>query len=160
MKIRSKHEFKCCDPEQVWEKLLDIDLLSSIISDGKGLRKVGKNKYRGKLPVKQAPINGKLDTSFTLRKIDESKYFQLYVRGKIDNIRVSNRGTFSLSEYKDKTTVNYKGRLKIYFKGLLNAKIDVSAIAGKKAKKSLEKALASLFRKIDRQCCEEDPNAH
>ena len=160
MKIRSKHEFNCCDPEQVWEKLLDIDLLSSIISDRKGLRKVGNNRYRGKLPVKQAPINGKLDTSFTLRQIDEPKHFRLHVRGKIDNIRVTNRGTFSLSEYKDKTTVNYKGSLKIYFKGPLNAKIDVSAVAGKKAKKSLEKALASLLRKIDRQCCKENGNAH
>ncbi|MCY3796764.1 MAG: SRPBCC domain-containing protein [Chloroflexi bacterium] len=160
MKIKSKHEFNCCDPDQVWEKLTDIDLLSSIISDRKGLNKVGKNKYRGKLPVKRNPINGKLDTTFTLKDIKEPKRFSLNVRGKKDKIRVSNRGTFSLGKYEGTTTVNYKGSLKIYFKGPLGAHIDVSAVAGKKAKRSLEKALASLFRKIDRQCCKENNDAH
>lgn len=159
MKIKSNHEFKCCDSAQVWEKLMDIDYLSSVISDRKGLKRTGKNKYRGKLPVKMGPIKGKLDTTFKLNDIDKPKDFRLNVRGKNGTIRVLCTGKFKLSKEPD-TTVRYEGRLNLFCKLPFGVKADMPGPVNKKAKKSLEKALASLFRKIDRQCCEENHNAH
>ncbi len=159
MKIKSKHEFKCCDPEQVWEKLMDIDLLGSIIADGKGLKKIGRNRYKGKLPLKMPAIKGKLATTFKLEDIDKPKNFRLYVRGKNGAIRVSSKGKFELSKEPD-TTVRYEGRLKLGFKLPAGVKAGMPSPVNKEAKKSLEKALASLFRKIDRQCCEENGHAH
>lgn len=159
MKIKSKHEFKCCNPEQVWEKLMDIDYLSNVISDRKGLKRAGKNKYRGKLPVTMDPIEGKLDTTFKLIDIDKPKNFRLYVRGKNGAIRVSSKGKFKLSK-KPSTTVRYEGCLSLGFKLPAGIKAGMPGPVNKEAKNSLEKALASLFRKIDRQCCEENDNAH
>ena len=159
MKIRIKHEFKCCDPEQVWKKLMDIDLLGSIISDGKGLKKVGRNRYKGKLPLKMPAIEGNLATTFRLKEIDKPKSFRLYVRGKNGAIRVSSKGKFRLSK-EPETTVRYEGRLKLGFKLPGGVEADMPGPVNKKTKQSLEKALASLFRKIDRQCCEENHNAH
>ncbi|MCY4021786.1 MAG: SRPBCC domain-containing protein [Chloroflexi bacterium] len=159
MKINSKHKFKCCDPEQVWDKLMDIDYLSSVISDRKGPKRIGKKKYRGQLPVKMDPIEGKLDTTFKLNDIDKPKNFRLHVRGKNGAIRVSSKGKFKLSKEPD-TTVRYEGRLNLGLKLPAGLNAGAPGPVNKKAKKSLEKALASLFRKIDRQCCEENGHAH
>ncbi len=67
IKITSAHKFSC-HPELVWDKLMDIDLLGSIIADGKGLKKVSPKKYKGKLPVNAGPLRGKLATTIMLKK--------------------------------------------------------------------------------------------
>lgn len=159
MKIKSKHKFKCCDPEQVWEKLMDIDLLGSIIADGKGLKKVGRNRYKGKLPLRMPAIKGKLATTFKLEDIDKLEGFRLNVRGNNGAIRVSSKGKFELSK-EPGTTVRYEGRLDLSLKLPAGVRASMPGPVNKEAKKSLEKALASLFRKIDRQCCQENGHAH
>ncbi len=159
MKVKSKHTFKCCDPEQVWDKLMDVDRLGSIITEGKGLKKVGRNKYKGKLPLKMPVVKGDLATTFRLKGVDTPNEFRLNVRGKNGNIRVSSRGTFKLSQEPD-TVVTYEGRLKLYFKLPAGIEAGMPGPVNTEAKKSLEQALASLLRKIDRQCCEENHHAH
>ncbi|MDE2635248.1 MAG: SRPBCC domain-containing protein, partial [Chloroflexota bacterium] len=112
MKIKSKHEFKCCDRDQVWDKLTDIELLGSIIIDGKGLKKVGKNRYKGALPLKMPAIEGKLAATFKLEKMRKPKSFRLHVKGKNGAIRVSSKGIFKLSK-RPKGSVRYDGRLNL-----------------------------------------------
>ena len=159
MKIRGKHKFKCGDREQVWEKLTDIDYLAGLIADSKGLKQVDKNTYKGKLPLKAGPIKGKMATTFKLKAVNKPKSFQLSVWGKQDTLRVSSRGEFTLREESD-TIVRYAGSLKLYFQLPAGIKAGVPGPMNASAKKSLQKALASLFGKIERQCCEENGNAH
>ena len=159
MKIKVDHEFKCCQPEQVWDKLMDIDLLSGLISDRRGLREVSRNTYKGNLPVRMGPIDGNLATTFKLKDIDRPKGFRLNVRGKSGTIRITSRGKFKLSKNPE-TIVLYQGRLNLGLQLPAGIKAGMPGPVNKEAKKSLEKALASLFRKIDRQCCEENSNAH
>lgn len=136
MKIKSKHEFNGCDAEQVWEKLLDIELLGSIIPDSKGLKKVGRNKYESWIPmtVKLKPTKVKVKTkvkiTFELKKINKPKSFRLIANGK----GLKADGTFRLREEKNVTTVNYQ--------------VDTPNLFGKKVKKALPK----LFNKIEAQC--------
>ena len=162
MKIKSKHEFKCCDPEQVWEKLMDIDLLGSIISDRRGLQQVSRNKYEGKLPVEAGPLNGKLATSFTLKGKNKPKQFLLNVKGKLHDFRVSVDGGFSLKQAADMTTARYQGSLKlemvVHFP--VHTRVRMPEPVEYNVKKSLEKTLKKLFRKIEAQCNEENSNAH
>ena len=159
MKIRSKHKFNCCNPEQVWEKLTDIDYLGGIIADGKGLKKVGKNTYKGKLPLQMPGNKGKLATTFKLKDLDKPKSFRLYVWGKNGALRVSSKGEFNLRK-RSGTAASYMGNLKLFYKLPAGIKAGALGPMNKEAKKSLEKALASLFRKIDRQCCKEINHAH
>ncbi len=159
MKIKGKHSFKCGDREQVWEKLTDIDYLAGLIADSKGLKQVGKNTYKGKLPLKAGPIKGKMATTFKLKSINKPKSFQLSVWGKQDKLKVSSKGKFTLSK-KSGATASYAGSLKLSFKPAPFITIPVPDDMNKGVKKSLEKALASLFRKIEKQCCEENGNAH
>ena len=138
---------------------MDIDLLGSIISDGKGLKQTGKNSYKGNLPLKIPAIEGKLATTFKLEDIDRPKDFRLQVRGKNGAIRVSSNGKFALSR-EPGTVVRYEGSLKLAFKLPAGVKAGMPGPVNEVAKRSLEKALASLFRKIDRQCCKENGHAH
>jgi len=158
--IKSRHEFKCCDPEQVWEKLMDIDLLGSIIADGRGLKKVDNNRYRGKLPVSLGPIQGKLQTTLKLKKLDKPKRFTLEVFGKWHDQRVSGKGTFTLSKSGGSTKVKYIGGLTLFMRGPLGVTIDHPGPLQVMAQNLIKNAMNKLFRTIDRQCCEEDGNAH
>ena len=143
MKIKSKHEFKCCDPEQVWEKLMDIKFLNSIIPGLNGLKKIGRNKYKGKLPVKKKIFKGKkvkLDVKIKveLKEINKPKSFRLIAAG----MGKKSRADFQLKQSKNTTTLNYQ--------------VDTPSKVGVK----INKALPKLLRKIEAQCCEENGHAH
>lgn len=160
MKIKSKHEFKSCNPEQVWEKLMDIDLLGSIIADGRGLNQVGPNMYRGRLPVSLGPIRGNLRTTLKLKNLSRPKRFNLKVYGKWYDQRVSGKGTFTLSKNGCSTKVKYRGRLTIFMRGPLGVRIDHPGPMQVMAQDHVERAINALFREIDSQCCEENGYAH
>ena len=160
MTIKSKYEFKSCNPEQVWEKLMDVDLLGGIIADGKGLNKVGANKYEGKLPVSLGPIEGRLRTTLKLKKLDKPKRFTLKVYGKWRDQRVSGKGTFTLNKSGCSTKVKYEGGLTLFMWGPLGVKIDHPGPLQVMGQNHVAKAMNKLFRKIDKQCCKEINHAH
>ncbi len=159
MKIKGKHEFKCGDREQVWDKLVDIECLRSVIPGLKGLKQTGNNTYKGKLPLKMPAIKGKLATTIKLEDLEKPKHFRLYVWGKNSAIKVSSKGKFKLSN-EPGAIVKYEGNLNLSLSLAAGLKAGLPHHVNKQAKQSLEKGLASLFRKIDRQCCKENGDAH
>lgn len=160
MTITSEHEFKTCDPEQVWEKLMDIDLLGGIIADGRGLSQVGRNRYEGRLPVTLGPIQGRLRTTLKLKKLDRPKRFTLKVYGKWHDQRVSGKGTFTLRKIGGSTKVKYRGKLTLFMRGPLRVRIDHPGPLQVMAQNHVKSAMKELFRKIDEECCKENGNAH
>ena len=160
MTISRHYEFNC-DREHVWDSLMDIDLLSSIISDRRGLTKAGENVYKGRLPVQLGPIDGKLATTFKLSRIDKPNEFRPTVTGKFGGIRIRGKSTFKLSLESDSTAVYYVGNLEMYTKvpppihqiwfpgPLVNA-----------AEDTVSKALNKLFRTIEAQCRDDRENNH
>ena len=58
MHIEGSYEFEF-ERELVWDVLMDIDVLGSIIPGSKGLVMIGDNKYQSKLAVRVGPVNGK-----------------------------------------------------------------------------------------------------
>lgn len=160
MAIKSEHDFKCCEREQVWEKLMDIDLLGSIIADGRGLSQVGRNRYEGRLPVSLGPIQGNLLTTLNLMNLDRPNRFTLHVQGKWHDQRVSGKGTFTLSKNGCSTKVLYRGKLTLFMWGPLGVRIDHPGPLQVMAQNHVKRAMNELFRKIDRQCYKENDNAH
>lgn len=160
MTITSEHEFKTCDPEQVWEKLMDIDLLGGIIADGRGLSQVGRNRYEGRLPVSLGPIQGNLRTTLRLRNLDRPNRFTLNVQGRWHDQRVSGNGTFTLSKNGRSTNVKYRGNLTLFMWGPFGVRIDQPGPLQVLAQNHVKRAMNEIFRKIDRQCCKENGNAH
>ncbi len=110
MRIRSRYKIKC-DRESVWAKLMDIDALGSIISDSKGLKRIGENRYRGNLPVKAGSINGKVKTRFKLADINKPKKFRLILNGKGLGLDFDGEGVFRLKQDEACTDVSYSGNL-------------------------------------------------
>ena len=162
MKIKRKHEFKCCDPERVWEKLMDIDLLGDILADSNGFIKIGNDRYRGKLPVEAGPLSGKLSTTISLEDIKQLEKFELKVRGKLQDFRVSVDGRFSLSQAGETTTARFRGSLKVEMKVRfpVQARVGIPGPGIELVKKFLEEALKKLFRRIEKECSKEASYAH
>ena len=128
MKIKSKHQFECCDREQVWEKLMNIEFLSTIIPDSEDLKKIGKNKYEVKMPlkmkVKVKPFGSmekkiKVKTTIELKRLNKPKSFRLIATGK----GLESNGEFRLKR-KNRATIVHCG-------------VDAPSLIGKKVKKAL-----------------------
>ena len=70
MHIEGSYDFDF-ERELVWDVLMDIDVLGSIIPGSKGLEAIGENKYQSKLAVRVGPVNGKFESKFELVDIDQ-----------------------------------------------------------------------------------------
>ena len=151
MRINSSHELKC-DHERVWDKLMDIDVLSNIISGSKGLKEIGENEFQGRLPIKLGPIKGRVKTRFKLVEINKPKSFRLIVKSKDSKMPFTGDGVFRLKQKENVVTVRYTGEA--HLGGA------IGHFGKSKAKQTLKKALKKLFTKIEKLCCEESEYAH
>ncbi|MCY3781454.1 MAG: carbon monoxide dehydrogenase subunit G [Chloroflexi bacterium] len=112
MHIEGSYDFKF-QRELVWEVLMDIDVLGSIIPGSKGLNEIGENKYHSSLAVKVGPVNGKFEASFELVDVVEPESYRLLVEGKGPAGHVTGEGTISLAQADGGTVMNYAGDARI-----------------------------------------------
>ena len=81
MHIEGSYDFDS-KRELVWDVLMDIDVLGSIIPGSKGLEEIGENKYQSKLSVRVGPVNGKFESQFELVDVNAPESYRLLVEGK------------------------------------------------------------------------------
>ncbi len=112
MHIEGSYDFNF-QRELVWDVLMDIDVLGSIIPGSKGLEEIGENKYQSKLAVKVGPVNGKFEASFELVDVNEPESYRLLVAGKGPAGHVSGAGLISLAEENGLTVMHYAGDARI-----------------------------------------------
>ena len=112
MHIEGSHDFKF-ERELVWDVLMDIEVLGSIIPGSKGLQEVGENKYESKLAVKVGPVNGKFEASFELVDVNEPESYRLLVEGKGPAGHVAGAGTIRLAQDDGATVMHYAGDARI-----------------------------------------------
>ncbi len=112
MHIEGSYDFNF-QRELVWDVLMDIDVLGSIIPGSKGLEEIGENKYQSKLAVKVGPVNGKFEASFELVDVNEPESYRLLVEGKGPAGHVSGAGLISLAEENGLTVMHYAGDARI-----------------------------------------------
>ena len=149
MRIVSSYKLHC-ERKQIWEVLMDIDVLSNIISRSTSLRKTGENRYEGRLKVKLGPIDEKVTTTLELSNISKPNSFRLRLTSKL----FKGDGEFRLKQRK-KDNVSA-----IYYEGDINRRGMLKLIPRSKVKKHLNRKLTKLFKKIEAQCCKENGNAH
>ncbi|MCY4021785.1 MAG: carbon monoxide dehydrogenase subunit G [Chloroflexi bacterium] len=99
--------------ELVWEVLMDIDVLGSIIPGSKGLEEIGENKYESKLAVRVGPVNGKFESSFELTDVNEPESYRLIVEGKGPAGHVTGEGVIRLTQENGLTVMHYAGDARI-----------------------------------------------
>ena len=112
MHIEGSHDFKF-ERQLVWDVLMDIDVLGSIIPGSQGLNEIGENKYESKLAVKVGPVNGKFEAKFELVDVDEPDSYRLLVEGKGPAGHVTGAGTIQLEQSNGMTVMHYAGDARI-----------------------------------------------
>ena len=112
MHIEGSYEFDS-RRELVWDVLMDIDVLGSIIPGSQGLNEIADNKYQSKLAVKVGPVNGKFEANFELADVNAPESYRLIVEGKGPAGHVTGAGTISLAAADGGTVMHYAGDARI-----------------------------------------------
>lgn len=112
MHIEGSYDFEF-ERELVWDVLMDIDVLGSIIPGSKGLEEIGENKYQSKLSVRVGPVNGKFESQFELVDMNAPESYRLLVEGKGPAGHVTGEGTIRLEQENGKTVMRYAGDARI-----------------------------------------------
>ena len=112
MHIEGSYDFDS-KRELVWDVLMDIDVLGSIIPGSQGLQEIGENKYQSKLAVKVGPVNGKFEANFELADVDAPESYRLIVEGKGPAGHVTGAGVIRLAAANGGTVMHYAGDARI-----------------------------------------------
>ena len=112
MHIEGNYEFEA-ERELVWDVLMDIEVLGSIIPGSKGLQEIAANTYQSKLAVKVGPVSGKFESTFELAEVKPPASYQLIVAGRGPAGHVSGEGVIRLEQRAEKTVMYYAGDAKI-----------------------------------------------
>ena len=150
MHIEGSYEFSS-DRRLVWDVLMDIEVLGSIIPGSKGLQEIAANKYQSKLAVKVGPVSGKFESTFELADIKVPEGYKLIVAGKGPAGHVTGEGVIRLEQQPGKTVMYYAGDAKIGGKIAAVGQRLLDIAAKQIAKKSLKK----LARQVETRLVEE-----
>lgn len=112
MHIEGSYEFES-ERELVWDVLMDIEVLGSIIPGSKGLQEIAANTYQSKLAVKVGPVSGKFESTFELAEVKPPASYKLIVAGRGPAGHVTGEGVIRLEQTAGKTVMHYAGDAKI-----------------------------------------------
>ena len=112
MHIEGSYEFESAR-ELVWDALMDIDVLGSIIPGSKGLQEIAANTYQSRLAVKVGPVSGKFESTFELAEVKPPASYKLIVAGRGPAGHVTGEGVIRLEQTAGKTVMHYAGDAKI-----------------------------------------------
>ncbi|BCJ88238.1 SRPBCC family protein [Effusibacillus dendaii] len=94
--------------EQVWQKLMDPDVLTECILGCKQLELIEEGKYRADLSIGIAAVKGKYDATVSLVDIQAPKSYKLVVHGEGAPGFVDAEGLIELTPIEvEKTALSY-----------------------------------------------------
>lgn len=93
--------------EQVWESLLDADVLSRCLPGFERLEKVGENDFEGALDIRVGPVQGKFQGRLTLSNLDPPSGYSLQMKGQGPAGFVNGTGDLELVEDGGETLLRY-----------------------------------------------------
>ena len=113
MHIEGSYDFEF-ERELVWDVLMDIEVLGSIIPGSKGLQEIGENKYQSKLAVKVGPVNGKFEATCRIDRCDGARELPAdRGRQRVPPGHVTGEGTIRLAQEGSGTVMYYAGDARI-----------------------------------------------
>jgi carbon monoxide dehydrogenase subunit G len=108
MKVEGEYLFDVT-PEQVWEGLLDPEVLAATMPGCEKLELVGDNQYEGTLNIKVGPVQGKFQGKIQLEDIRDLEGYTMKVDGRGAPGFVKATATVGLSGEGDQTRLAYDG---------------------------------------------------
>lgn len=108
MKVEGEYLFDV-DRDQVWEGLLDPEVLAATMPGCERLELVGENQYEGDLNIKVGPVQGLFKGKIELEDIDPPNGYVMKVDGRGAPGFVKAEASVSLSRQDEKTKLSYQG---------------------------------------------------
>jgi len=81
MKVAGEYRFDAT-PQEVWEALLDAEVLAAIMPGCKKLELTGENQYEGLLDMKVGPVQGQFQGKVKLEDLDPPNGYSLRLDGQ------------------------------------------------------------------------------
>lgn len=107
VKLAGTHNFDAPKSE-VWEALLDPDVLSRILPGCRRLDKTADNEFSGEISIRVGPVQGNFNGKVTLDEIDPPNGYRMEIAGQGRPGYVKGVGTLRL-EGDGPTTLHYDG---------------------------------------------------
>lgn len=108
MKISGEYLFDA-PRQQVWEALLDPEVLASVLPGCEKLELVGENEYEGALNIKVGPVQGEFMGKVKLEDLQPPESYTMQVDGRGAPGFVKATGNLELEPDGDRTRVTYEG---------------------------------------------------
>ena len=100
-------------PEDVWQCLMDQQVLRRAIPGVEQLELIGENKYNIMLHIRQTPLIGTYHGHATVTEQHYPYYYNIAIEGEGVPGTISGEGVVHLNERDENTVVAYKGTLNI-----------------------------------------------
>ena len=107
VKLAGTHSFDAPKSE-VWEALLDPDVLSRILPGCKQLERTSDNEFKGEINIRVGPVQGAFNGTVKLSDVDPPNGYQMEIAGQGRPGFVKGVGTLRL-EGDQPTTMHYDG---------------------------------------------------
>ena len=108
MKVSGDYLFDA-GPEEVWQGLLDPEVLAATMPGCDELALVGENEYRGILNIKVGPVQGKFEGKIRLEDIDPPNGYTMRVDGRGAPGFVNATAKVEIAAEGEQTRLSYDG---------------------------------------------------
>lgn len=106
MKIQGTHTFDA-PREQVWQALLDPEILARTLPGCEKLERVGENEFRGALNVSVGPVKGQFQGTLQLSNLKPGESYRMKLEGKGPAGFMNGEGELRLSDSGSSTVLAY-----------------------------------------------------
>ena len=106
MKIQGNHHFDA-PRDEVWQALLDPEVLAATVPGSQGLERTGDNEYQGKLKIKVGPVQGVFEGPVRLSDLDPPNGYTMKIEGKGPAGFVNGSGSLRLGDAETGTDLAY-----------------------------------------------------
>jgi len=106
VKLAGEYRFQI-PRDQVWEALLDADVLSRCLPGFEHLKKVGDNDFEGALNIRVGPVQGQFRGRLSLSDLDPPAGYSLQMKGQGPAGFVNGAGTLQLEDQDGETLLRY-----------------------------------------------------
>ena len=149
MKLAGEFTFKGSQ-EEVWDLLLDPEVLITALPGAKKMEKTAEDKYEAEMAVKVGPVSGIFSSTIELSDKVKPESYNMVVNGKGKSGFVKGNAKIRLEKQGDQATLmKYEADLKVGGKLASVGQRLLDTVGKSMAKQSLESMNAALEHQID-----------
>lgn len=112
MKLEGSYTF-AAHRDEVWEAMLDPEVLSRALPGCEALERIGDNEYKATLNVRVGPVQGRFSGTVSLSNLNPPASFSMTVNGQGPPGFVNGKGDIMLEEQDGSTVLTYAGDAQI-----------------------------------------------